>query len=728
MRLRYAITLIGLMLPCLASAGMMAKNRPGAYLDDPGAVTGREVKGNPNDPVTLEADEMAYDQQHSIVVARGHVEVLQDATVLQADQLTFYQNLDAVLAEGNVSILQPSGDVYFADKMVLKEGLKRATVEAFKVRLADNSVFVAARGQRVNPAVTKLYDASYTPCSLCKYTHPFWQINADRIKIDNVENTVSYHNATIDMFGVPIAYSPYLEHPLADSPAQSGLLDPQYTKHGNLGNILRTPYYWRIADDKDVKITPWFITKLGPLLEIDYRQLTDNGQYHLRGSATDPRRLDSNGNEISGNDFRGHVYADGVENLTEFSRVGFDVQRATDDTYLRRYGFGDQQALFSRAYFEAAQGRNYGLVQSLAIQGLRLTDDPATTPLILPALRGYYETEPLDSGWRFHVAGDAQSLTRDLGVNQQRLSVTTGASLPYITDGGHIFTTTLNLRQDVYHTSDLVIDNGTRTFSGETYRALPQGALEWRFPLIDQFGTDSFTLEPIVLLVGQTRGGNPKTISNEDNRLIELTDTNLFSLDRQPGIDLVDSGSRVAYGFRSQYLFEGASSIDALFGQDYNFSKTPFPNSVVPGENFSDFIGRFAYNYAPFTLAYRFAFDKSELNLNRNEVTATYGQNGYGLDVSYRSIENNRYLTDSKEGVINAVVPFTDSWSTYGGARRDFDLNRMISARGGIIYKNECFNLMFDALRTYTTDRDVQPNTAYTVTVGFKNLGEIGGN
>ncbi|MFZ8458402.1 hypothetical protein ACO1MZ_13925, partial [Staphylococcus aureus] len=92
------------------------------------------------------------------------------------------------------------------------------------------------------------------------------------------------------------------------------------------------------------------------------------------------------------------------------------------------------------------------------------------------------------------------------------------------------------------------------------------------------------------------------------------------------------------------------------------------------------------------------------------------------------AIENNRYLTNSKEGVINGVLPFSDSWSIYGGARRDFDLNRMISARGGAIYKNECFNLMLDALRTYTTDRDVQPSTAVTVTVGFKNLGEIGGN
>jgi hypothetical protein len=51
----------------------------------------------------------------------------------------------------------------------------------------------------------------------------------------------------------------------------------------------------------------------------------------------------------------------------------------------------------------------------------------------------------------------------------------------------------------------------------------------------------------------------------------------------------------------------------------------------------------------------------------------------------------------------------------------------MISSRGGIIYKNECFNIMLDALRTFTVDRDVQPDTAVTLRVGFKNLGEFGG-
>ncbi|MFM9889153.1 MAG: LPS-assembly protein LptD [Rickettsiales bacterium] len=731
MRTRFFILACACLCPLVGlQAAALQKNRPGLYLDDPGAVVGREVKRSSDDPVTLEADEVGYDQDHAIVVARGHVQLLQSATILTADQLTYYQKSDLVVAEGNVSILEPSGDVYFADTITLQQSFKRGTAEALKIRLADNSVLVSSQGRRLNAAVTKLDDASYTPCSLCQYTHPFWQLNADSITLNTIDNEVSYDNATLDILGVPVAYTPFLVHPLSDTVAKSGFLTPQYSNDGNLGTLVKVPYYWRIAPDKDLRITPWYVgNNLGPLLELDYRQFTDSGEYHFRGSGTDPTQLDANGNRISGNDFRGHVFADGVENLTDYSRIGFKIQRSTDDTYLRRYRFGDQQALFSRAYFEAAQNRNFALVQALAIQGLRLTDDPATTPLVLPSLRGYYETDPLDSGLRFHASADAQSLTRDQGVNQQRFSGSFGASIPYVDESGVVVTATANLRQDIYHTEDILIDNGTRNFSGDTYRALPQLALEWRYPLINQLGTDAWTVEPMALVVGQTNGNNPQTISNEDNRLIELTDSNLFSLERQPGLDQVDSGSRVAYGLRSQYLFADSSSIDLLFGQNYNFTgNTPFPNSTTPGGNFSDYIGRLAYRVAPLTLTYRFALDNRNLNLNRTELGATYANTGgYVLDIAYRSLDNNRYLTNSEEGVINGVLPFSDSWSIYGGARRDFVLNRMTYARGGIIYKNECFNLMFDTSRIFSIDRDLQPSTAYTVTVGFKNLGEFGG-
>lgn len=681
-----------------------------------------------DEPVTMEAAEMGYDQDNAIVVARGDVEVVQGGYVLNADQITYFQRSNLVKASGNVSLLQPTGDVYFAEYIELQDGMKEGVIYNFRARLADNSVFAANEAHRVNKNVTQLKKAVYSPCKICSDgSAPFWQLKAEEVEIDEAKERVTYDNARLEMFGVPTFYTPYMRHPTPDAEAKSGFMTPEYSTNGLLGTLVKVPYYWRIAPDQDVTLTPWYTTGEGPLLEGDYRMLTDEGKYSAQFSGSFPERLDTLGNKVGGNEFRGHIYARGEEGITDFSRVGFNINRASDDTYLRRYGFSDERVLFSRAYYEAAQNRNYATIQGLSMQGLRATDDSDTTPLVLPTLEGYYETDPYDNGLTLHAFANAQSLTRELGVNQHRLSVTTGASLPHITEDGHVFTAHANLRQDIYKMENVPINGGAQQFDGSKGRIIPQAALEWRYPLVNTLGDDSMTIEPIMLAVAQPSGGNPQEISNEDNTLIELNDNNLFSLQRMPGLDTIDSGSRFAYGARAQYLFDSGQSIDALLGQNYNVDDdTPFPNSTTPGENVSDIIGRIGLDYFPVALGYRFALDRSTLATNRSEVTLGLNESWITLNAVYRSLDNNAYLRDSEEGIFNASVPITDEWSIYGGARRDLTLDQMIATNLGLLYRNECFNLILQSLRTYTRDRDVEPNTEFTLRVGFKNLGEFG--
>lgn len=721
----WGMLLAVLMLP-MASHALM----PAMYLqnEEDAPVTKVNIGSQPKDaPVAISADEMGMDQDRGIVIARGKVEVMQGDAILTADQITYYQSSDLVIAEGHVTMLQPTGDVFFAEKAELKDEMKRAVVHDFKARFADNSVLVADKAVKLNSSVTKLKHASYTPCNLCEAEAPFWQMNAASAEMDNIDERVTYRGAFMEMFGYPILYTPYLSHPTPDAAAKSGFMAPVYSNNVNLGTVVKVPYYWRIDPDKDVVITPWETTKEGPLLQWDYRQARDFGDYRVRGSITYPHSINDQGAQVSGRDFRGHIFAQGDEAIYDDTHIGFDIQRATDDTYLRRYNFGDEQALFSRAYIEEAQGRNFALAEGLAIQGLRATDSGKTTPLVLPILQGYYETPAYDSGLKLHMAADAQWLTRQVGVDQRRISITPGATLPYVTEGGQVFTATVNLRQDIYNSTDVVLNNGN-SFDGTTTRTLPQAALEWKLPLINNFDDGAWLLEPIVLGVLQPNGGNPEEIVNEDSTLLELSDTNIFSLERMPGLDLYDAGSRVAYGVRTHYYTSSGIGFDGLLGQNYSFnSDTPFPNSTKPGEQFSDYIGRIATTYSPITLSYRFAMDKNTGDLNRNEIGFGFTKPWLSFYTSYRSIQNNQYLDDSQEGIVNATLPLSKEWDIYGSARRDLELDQMVTANGGIIYKNECFNLMFDTLRVYTRDRDIEPTTQFTFRVGFKNLGEFGG-
>jgi LPS-assembly protein len=713
----------------LASTGAHAV-MPSVYLKPADAVPINPMtiaKQDPDQPVALSADEMAMDQPSGIVIARGNVEVMQGDSILTAKQITYFQKTDMVVAEGDVSVLQPSGDVFFSDRAVLKDAMKRAVISQFKARFADGSVLVADRAIKHNSEQTELRKASYTPCNLCPTAAPFWQMNAGDAFVDNMNERVTYHNAFMEIMGVPVAYTPYLSHPTPDARGKSGFLTPTYATNANLGALVKVPYYWRIGEDRDVVLTPWMTMDQGPVMQWDYNQLRNTGKYSIRGSVTYPKRIDDAGRELSGNELRGHLFAQGDELVADNTHVGFDIQHTSDETYLRRYSFGDQQALFSRLYAEYARGRNFALAEGVAIQGLRSTDNQKTTPLVLPTLQGYYETPAAASGLKFHVAADAQMLTREQGVDQRRLSVTPGATLPYVTDGGQVYTLRAGVRQDVY-VSDNVVTGGGGQFSGTTTRTIPQASLEWRLPLINPLPDATWLVEPIVLGVVQPTGNNPDKISNEDSRLIELNDTNLFSAERMPGLDLVDSGSRLAYGLRSQYSASDGMSFEGMLGQSYSFnSDTPFPNSTKEGEQFSDYIGRLGASYDGVALAYRFALDQQQLELNRNELSVTLNKPWLSLYSSYYSLKNNRYLKDSQEGLINATLPLSDEWSLYGNARRDLENDFTVTAGGGIIYKNECFTMMLDGLRIFTRDRDIEPTTQFTFRVGFKNLGEFGG-
>lgn len=722
-----ALSFLSALVLLPVSAGAFGNSKPGLFMDDPQAITPamlpkRTAEKEP--PVVLHADEVGYDHENHIVIALGNVEVQQGEYIVLADKITYFQDREVVVAEGNVSMLQPSGDVFFADRTELRNSLKTGVIDEFRARFADNSVLTATKAEKENPAVTRLMDAAYTPCTVCESFAPFWQLNAEEARIDDLEERMTYKNATMEFGGIPLFYMPYLSAPTSGAEAKSGFMPPQYGNNANLGSLAKVPYYWRIAHDREALITTWYSSQEGLLLQGDYRQLADRGTYEVQATATNPAEIDSAGNAVGGREFRGHIFAKGDQWLDDDIRAGFDINRASDDTYLRRYGLGDQPLLFSRLYTEAAQGRSYALAQGLSIQGLRATDNSATTPYVLPDLQAYYETRPEDNGLRYHVGGNMQMLGREQGIDQQRLSITTGATLPYVTDGGHIFTSTLNVRQDIYRTQNIAINSITQDVN--TYRVLPQAALEWRYPLIQGFGKDSWTIEPIVLGVLQSNGGNPATISNEDSKLLELSDTNLFSLDRMPGLDLIDSGPRAAYGVRSQYLFSTGTSIEGMLGQNYNAADTPFPNSTRPDEAFSDYIGRIDYTVQPISLSYRFALDNEQLTANRQQVAVQYSMPWLFVRTIYNAIDNNNFIADSKEGRVDFSVPLTDNWSIRGGAQRNFMIDQFVSTNGGIVYMNECFNISLDIQRNYTRDRDVEPTTMFMLRLALKNLGEYG--
>ena len=174
-------------------------------------------------------------------------------------------------------------------------------------------------------------------------------------------------------------------------------------------------------------------------------------------------------------------------NSTTHGTGGFNVDRSTDDTYLQRYDISNQDILTSRLFLEGVGqdhfDRTYALVEALSFQGLRVGDDPGTTPLILPMVEFAHETPLSFMGSKLRFSGNLLSLTRDEASNSQRISTTGEWVVPYNLSSGHLFTLTSRLRGDLYYISNR-LEDPTQDEQDTVARIIPEMALNWKYPLV----------------------------------------------------------------------------------------------------------------------------------------------------------------------------------------------------------------------------------------------------
>jgi len=720
----------------------------GLPLLEPGPALAQE-SGLPTDvdlpsrdqPSLITADEIVNDEELGIVTARGNVEISQGERVLIADVVNYNTRTNTVTASGNVTLIEPSGDVVFADYVELQDDLKEGFIRDIRVLLSDRSRLAAASGQRSGGNLTSFNKAVFSPCELCRDNPdkaPLWQLKADRVEHDQEERTIRYYDASMEIFGIPIAYTPYLEHPDPTVKRKSGFLAPTFGGSENLGATLQVPYFWVIDDTKDVTFEPIVTTEQGVVAAGQYRQLLEQGEFEINASGTLADREKSNGKEVS-DAFRGHIDAFGRYDINETWRTGADIARTTDDTYLRLYDFSNERSLTSRAFLEGFRGRNYASANAFLYQGLREDDNNDENPIVAPLLDFNYISEPGEVGGLYRADLNFLTLSRISGRDVRRASFVGSYEIPYTGPIGDIYKLTARLQTDGYFTNDVdpetneinPQDGQDSDFDG---RFFPQLAFDWRYPWIQQNEQFDQVIEPRFQFVTGPGDHNPNGIPNEDSLGFEFDDANLFSLNRFPGLDRVDSGTRITYGFDWSAVTPESRSISAFLGQSYRFSGNDdkFSDGSGLDDHLSDFVGRVEVNpIKEVDLLYRFQFDKDDFNARRNEVSARVGTPALNLNLSYFFVSGNassEEFNDREELATRLNSRLTDNWSLFLGQRRDLKDDRQLTLRGGLTYQDECFLMEAALSREKFSDRELDPETKFFVRLVFKHLGQVEGS
>jgi LPS-assembly protein len=721
----------------------------------PAPIDERDLPGpgkETSETIRLIADQVSHDESLGIFVARGHVEILREDKIVKADVVTYNERTKRITAAGNVSLLEPDGDTQFASYADVTDDVKEGILYDFRMLMKDNARLAANRAYRVDQDTKEiLRKGVYTPCAQCvedPSRAPLWQIKAYSAIRDKVEKTITYHDAWLEMFGVPVLYTPWFRHPDFDVDRQSGMLTPELHYSSENGLQVSTPYFYVLAPDKDITVTPIFRfggdlqEHPGGVLDLEYRQRVADGRFRLEGSGTVEDRetndADPNDRVELTNEFRGHVEGDGLFDIDENWRAGFDFKATTDKKYLKRWHLGSRDVLTNTAYAEGFFGRSYAEARGYAFQSTQRGLQTDQLPIVAPMLDYRFVSEPGNAGAYWGVDTNFMNLRRTDGREVVRIAANPYWTLPYTSSMGDIYRLTLEMPTTIHTVHHVDPNSDDRDppadvddFDGTEFRVLPKATFDWSYPFIRANPSFTQVFEPMFQLVAAPDTGNTGNIPNEDSRAFELDDTNLFLADRFPGLDRKDTGSRATYGANwSAYLPYG-SYVNAFLGQSFQFDhddNDEFRTGTGIDDDLTDIVGRLQFRpIGGVDLSYRYRFDVSDATFQRHEARATYSNEYFVFSGSYAFIGADGVEFEDREqlsGYLGANL--SDYWSVNAQSSYDLADSRLLSVGGGFRYLDECFDLRLAA--TYVPageTEDTEGDFNATVTVTFRNLGGL---
>ncbi len=680
-----------------------------------------------NPEIYFSADELENNQETGVVTARGHVEIVRDNFTVKADKIMYNRPDDTIVAEGNVVLLDDTGDVVFADQAELTDRLSQGTMENIKILMADRTRIAARSFRRAENNKKIMTNAVYSPCDSCRNSSPLWQIKARKVEHNAEKKDVNYQNATLEIKGVPVLYTPFMSHPDPTVKRRSGFLFPRLISNQYLGAGIQPQYFWNISDQEDVLFNPIITSDKGVIAGAAYNRYFVRGDVNASGTfLRDPDSKED----------RGNIFARGRYEINDFWVADTDVNYASDSAYLKDLSLPkkDDTWLTSRARMQGFDNRNYAALEAYYYKILSYDLRYANSPYVLPTFTyenisnlsklGVYNKNSFSAASVYH---------KDQDNNSQRATWITSWNLPYTSRFGEKYKFVASLKSDLYYVDNYFYEDNP-VYDGTTARVFPQAGVEWRLPFIRAGEESRQIIEPIVVAAfAPNQSNKAEKIPNEDSQDIELTDINILNLDRYSGYDRNDTGSRISYGLNWSSYGNAWGRTSALLAQSYEFSDDEsFAQADGQEGHLTDYVGRvYASPNEYFDLNYRFKLDKDDYKITYNELSTSFGGNILRMYISYIYFQSNETSSvanaDRKELFTSLQTKLTKNWSLDLYNRQDLGEYEGSLEQGALLsYEDECTKVVFNVEKDNSNDPNYEGDFTIGATFYLKTLGGIG--
>ena len=677
----------------------------------------------PRGPTTIDAQRIEG-VSNLEVSASGAAEIRRDDVSIFGESLRYNRELGSAEAEGGVR-LQSGVDRFFGPYLQYNTLDDTGVFEQPSYLLQRERT---ARGgaERLEILGKDRYRFTRATFTTCQPGQEDWRLEAAELELDYEEEEGRAWSPRLRFFGVPILAAPYVSFPLEDR-RKSGLLTPYYAQTSTRGFEFGLPYYWNIAPERDLTLTPVYMAKRGVQLKNHFRYLDRSYAGELRLELLpDDRAFDDSRTGVSLQ--HAHALPSGVQAQIDYNKVSDDRYFVDLASQVRQVSLVNlpQDAVLS--YGGALGTTPYSL--QARVNRFQTLQDPLA--VIVPP---YHRVPQLNfSASRYDLGGlldgalpaEYVRFTHPTLLEGARHSLTPTAAMPFLAPGWFV-TPRAGIRY-VGYDLEQALPAGAAQMERSPSVSIPWLSLDTGL-VFDRdarwFGeTLTQTMEPRLYYV-YVPYRNQDHMPVFDTALADFSYPQLFTENRFSGGDRFGDANQVTLALTSRFLHaDGQEAFRATIGQRYYFENERVgltPASPLRTSTESDVlaaIGGRLFRHWSFDAGTQ--YNRIQQRMERYTVGARYSPEiAKVINASYRYDRETIRQID-----VSAQWPVAAGW--YGVGRYNYSLldGRLLEGLAGFEYNAGCWVFRTVVQRVQAATQVA--STALVFQLEFNGVGQIG--
>ncbi len=687
----------------------------------------------------LESENVEFDNKNKVIKSNYNTVITDpDGNIIKVEMFNYNSIENVLFSKGEIILNDKNKNEFLFSEIYIDEKKKKIIGSDAKIFFNDknfkanqnNDPRIFANSVSISKEETSVQKGVLTYCKFReKGKCPPWELRAKKIKHNNSKKTVYYDNAFLKIYDFPIFYFPKLSHPDPTVKRRSGFLVPSFSNSSNMGFGINIPYFFDIAKDKDLTLTPRILPSNETLYLAEYRQEFLNSSFILDTGYTKGYKKKTN-TKTPGS--RSHVFAkifksfSNDKNIT--SELEIDLQKVSNSTYPKVYELETtlvdylDNALTNTINYNYSKDDLFFNTRIAAYEDLNKTGNekfeflyPEASlekNIFIDENLGIVDFKSALSVKNFDVDNKISTLSNEFNWS----------SKSWINKYG-FENELLGLLKNVNYDAENMTTHKTSRKISEFYGALGFKS-ELGFFKYTKNNTLN-TIKPKLLLKL-----SPNDSRDLSDKSTELSFSNLFKLNKINNIDEVDTGSSLSLGF--DYKIKSLDGNKRVKGEKFNFSlgqvisaeeNPDLPSKSTLNENFSDILGNISFNFNENAkISSNFKIDQNLNELNQSQI---------GLDITYpitnfniNYLEERKHIGDQKYVEAKAGLNFDKTKMSFSG-KRNLLTNSAEFYDLTYEYLNDCLKAGIAFRREFYRDRDLEPEDTLMFKITFFPLGTI---